>query len=128
MAITTIGLKTAAKDLAKDVNKAIEQEFRLRALKAFADVKLTTPVDTGQARNSWYIGYTETYYNQNEPALTSNINILVPKDKPNKIIVTNGTTYIEFLNNGHSQQAPTKFIEAAFRKYFDEVNVEITNG
>ena len=53
---------------------------------------------------------------------------MVPKDKQNKIIVTNGTTYIEFLNNGHSQQAPTKFIEAAFRKYFDEVNVEITNG
>ena len=67
MAITTIGLKTAAQDLEKDVNKAIEQEFRSRALKAFADVKLTTPVDTGQARNSWYIGYTETYYNQNEP-------------------------------------------------------------
>ena len=27
MAITTIGLKTAAKDLEKDVNKAIEQEL-----------------------------------------------------------------------------------------------------
>jgi len=123
MGITTIGLSTASMDLEKDINKTIEQEFRSRALKAFADVKLTTPVDSGQARNSWYIGYTETYLNQ---TATSNINILVPKDKPNKIIVTNGTTYIEFLNNGHSQQAPTKFIEAAFRKYFDEVTVEVT--
>ena len=128
MAITTIGLKTVAKDLEKDMNKAIEQEFRSRALKAFADLKLTTPVDTGQARNSWYIGYTETYYNQKQPAVTSNVNILVPKDKPTQIIVTNGTTYIEFLNNGHSQQAPTRFIEAAFSKYFDKVSVEITNG
>ena len=128
MAITTIGLTTASKDLQKDINKAIEQELRSRALKAFADVKLTTPVDTGQARNSWYIGYTETYNNQKTAPATSNVNLLVPKDKPNKIIVTNGTTYIEFLNNGHSQQAPTKFIEAAFRKYIDEVNVEITNG
>ena len=127
MAITTIGLTTAAKDLQKDINKAIEQELRSRALKAFAEVKLTTPVDTGQARNSWYIGYTETYNNQ-KTAPATNINLLVPKDKPNKIIVTNGTTYIEFLNNGHSQQAPTKFIEAAFRKYFDDVTVEITNG
>jgi len=99
MAITTIGLKTVAKDLEKDMNKAIEQEFRSRALKAFADLKLTTPVDTGQARNSWYIGYTETYYNQKQPAVTSNVNILVPKNKPTQIIVTNGTTYIEFLNN-----------------------------
>ena len=109
MGITTIGLSTASMDLEKDINKTIEQEFRSRALKAFADVKLTTPVDSGQARNSWYIGYTETYLNQ---TATSNINILVPN--------------IEFLNNGHSQQAPTKFIEAAFRKYFDEVTVEVT--
>jgi|TARA_R110000796_G_scaffold16010_1_gene50394 hypothetical protein len=127
MAITTIGLTTAAIDLDKDINKAMEQELRSKALKAFADVKLTTPVDSGQARNSWYIGYTETYYNQKTP-VSSNINILVPKNKPNKIIVTNGTTYIEFLNNGHSQQAPTKFIEAAFRKYFDSVSIQVTNG
>ncbi len=127
MAITTIGLKSASINLAKDIDKAIEQEFRARALKAFAEVKLTTPVDTGQARNSWYIGYTETYYNQKTP-ISSNINILVPKDKPQKIIVTNGTTYIEFLNNGHSQQAPTKFIEAAFRRHFDTVSIEVTNG
>jgi|TARA_R110000824_G_scaffold215896_3_gene402408 hypothetical protein len=127
MAITTIGLTTAAADLDKDINKAMEQELRSKALKAFADVKLTTPVDSGQARNSWYIGYTETYYNQKTP-VSSNINILVPKNKPNKIIVTNGTTYIEFLNNGHSQQAPTKFIEAAFRKYFDSVSIQVTNG
>ena len=128
MAITTIGLTTASKDLQKDINKAIEQELRSRALKAFAEVKLTTPVDTGQARNSWYIGYTETYNNQKTAPATSNVNLLVPKYKPNKIIVTNGTTYIEFLNNGHSKQAPTKFIEAAFRRYFDDVTVEITNG
>jgi len=127
MAITTIGLTTAAIDLDKDINKAMEQELRSKALKAFADVKLTTPVDSGQARNSWYIGYTETYYNQKTP-VSSNINMLVPKNKPNKIIVTNGTTYIEFLNNGHSQQAPTKFIEAAFRKYFDSVSIQVTNG
>lgn len=127
MAITTIGLKSAVNNLQKDIDKEVEKEFRSRALKAFADVKLTTPVDTGQARNSWYIGYTETYFNQQTP-VSSNINILVPKDKPNKIIVTNGTTYIEFLNNGHSQQAPTKFIEAAFRKYFDSVSIDITNG
>ena len=127
MAITTIGLTTAVEDLDKDINKTMEKELRSRALKAFADLKLTTPVDTGQARNSWYIGYTETYFNQKTP-VSSNINILVPKDKPNKIIVTNGTTYIEFLNNGHSQQAPTKFIEAAFRKYFDSVSVQVTNG
>ncbi|MGY9007823.1 MAG: hypothetical protein ACKVI2_04210, partial [Candidatus Pelagibacterales bacterium] len=102
-------------------------QLRAKSLKAFADVKLMTPVDTGQARNSWYIGYTETYFD-GEAGSTSNISILSPKDKPQEIIVTNGVTYIQFLNNGHSQQAPMKFIESAFRKYFDSVEVEITNG
>ena len=86
-----------------------------------------TPVDTGQARNSWYIGYTEKYFKGKEGS-SSNIQILTPKNKPQEIIVTNGVTYIQFLNNGHSKQAPTKFIESAFKKYFDEVTVEVTDG
>jgi hypothetical protein len=114
-------------NLQRDIDKEVEKQLRAKSLKAFADVKLMTPVDTGQARNSWYIGYTETYFD-GEVGSTSNISILSPKDKPQEIIVTNGVTYIQFLNNGHSQQAPMKFIESAFRKYFDSVEVEITNG
>ena len=126
MTITIINLKSSIDQLDKDIDKTIEKELRARSLKAFADVKLMTPVDTGQARNSWYIGYTEKYFNG--AGITSNITILTPKDKPQEIIVTNGVTYIQFLNNGHSQQAPMKFIESAFRKYFDSVEVQVTNG
>jgi len=127
MSITVINLNSSIDKLKKDTDKVIEQELRARSLKAFADVKLMTPVDTGQARNSWYIGYTETYLNDVGGG-NSNISILRPKDKPQEIIVTNGVTYIQFLNNGHSKQAPTKFIESAFKKYFDSVEVEVTNG
>ncbi len=127
MGITTINLKSAVNDLKKDIDTTVEKEIRARSLKAFADVKLMTPVDTGQARNSWYIGYTEKYFKGKEGS-SSNIQILTPKNKPQEIIVTNGVTYIQFLNNGHSKQAPTKFIESAFKKYFDEVTVEVTDG
>ena len=127
MTITVINLKSSIDQLDKDIDKTIEKELRTRALKAFADVKLMTPVDTGQARNSWYIGYTERYFD-GEVGSTSNISILTPKDKPQEIIITNGVTYIQFLNNGHSQQAPMKFIESAFKKYFDSVEVKVTNG
>jgi hypothetical protein len=106
------------------MDAAIEKELRARALQAFADVKLATPVDTGISRNSWYIGYTETYINAKSGG-AGNIQLIQKKDKPTEIIVTNGVTYIQFLNNGHSQQAPTKFIEAAFSKYFDEVKVTV---
>ena len=127
MSITVINLRSSMINLQRDIDKEIEKQLRAKSLKAFADVKLMTPVDTGQARNSWYIGYTEKYFD-GEVGSTSNITILAPKDKPQEIIVTNGVTYIQFLNNGHSQQAPIKFIESAFRKYFDSVEVEITNG
>lgn len=127
MTITVINLRSSTINLQKDIDKEIEKQLRAKSLKAFADVKLMTPVDTGQARNSWYIGYTETYFD-GEVGSTSNISILSPKDKPQEIIVTNGVTYIQFLNNGHSQQAPMKFIESAFKKYFDSVEVQVTNG
>ena len=127
MTITVINLRSSMINLQRDIDKEIEKQLRAKSLKAFADVKLMTPVDTGQARNSWYIGYTETYFD-GEVGSTSNISILSPKDKPQEIIVTNGVTYIQFLNNGHSQQAPIKFIESAFKKYFDSVEVEVTNG
>ena len=127
MTITVINLRSSMINLERDIDKEVEKQLRAKALKAFADVKLMTPVDTGQARNSWYIGYTERYFD-GEIGSTSNISILTPKDKPQEIIITNGVTYIQFLNNGHSQQAPMKFIESAFKKYFDSVEVEITNG
>ena len=127
MTITVINLRSSTINLQKDIDKEIEKQLRAKSLKAFADVKLMTPVDTGQARNSWYIGYIERYFD-GEVGSTSNISILSPKDKPQEIIVTNGVTYIQFLNNGHSQQAPIKFIESAFKKYFDSVEVEVTNG
>ena len=127
MTITVINLKSSINNLQKDIDKEVEKQLRAKSLKAFADVKLMTPVDTGQARNSWYIGYTEKYFN-GEVGSTSNITILAPKDKPQEIIVTNGVTYIQFLNNGHSRQAPIKFIESAFKKYFDSVEVQVTNG
>ena len=127
MSITVVNLRSSIDNLKKDTDKVIEQELRAKSLRAFADVKLMTPVDTGQARNSWYIGYTEKYYG-GEGGGTSNISILRPKDKPQEIIVTNGVTYIQFLNNGHSKQAPMKFIESAFKKYFDSVEVQVTNG
>ena len=127
MTITVINLRSSINNLQRDIDKEVEKQLRAKSLKAFADVKLMTPVDTGQARNSWYIGYTERYFD-GEVGSTSNISILTPKDKPQEIIITNGVTYIQFLNNGHSQQAPMKFIESAFKKYFDSVEVKVTNG
>lgn len=126
MGIKIVGIKASINNITKSLNKAIETELRERALKAFAEVKLQTPVDQGRARNSWYIGYQTEFKDAAKEAVS--VQIIAPQDKPKKIIITNGVTYIEFLNEGHSSQAPSKFIESVFKKYFDDVNVEIINN
>jgi hypothetical protein len=122
--VKVTNLKLETDQFKKKTLKEQERILRSRALQAFADVKLTTPVDTGRARNSWYIGYDERFNDSTFGSAT----ILVEKDKPTKIIVTNGTTYIEFLTDGSSRQAPTRFIEAAFSRYFTDVRVETINN
>jgi len=122
--VKVTNLKNETEQFKDKTLKEQEKILRARALQAFADVKLITPVDTGRARNSWYIGYDDQYKDTQFGSAT----ILVEKDKPTKIIVTNGTTYIQFLNDGSSRQAPARFIEAAFSRYFTDVRVETINN
>lgn len=126
MSIITVGLSNLEKDVEKEVDKFAEKTTRANALDSIGKVKLATPVDTGAARNSWYIGYKESYYDESKGDTNpqSNINILEPKDKPQKIFVTNGVEYIKELNEGNSKQAPQKFIESVFEENFESVTVD----
>ena len=54
--------------------------------------------------------------------------VILNKHEVREIIVTNGTDYIQLLNDGSSIQAPTRFIEQAFLRYFDDVRVEVINN
>lgn len=125
MSIITIGLSDLQNDINKEVDKFAEKTTRAKALDSVGKVKLATPVDTGAARNSWFIGYSENYYDEanGRPNPQSNINVLQPKDKPQKIYVTNGVEYIKDLNEGNSKQAPQKFIESVFEENFEDVTV-----
>ena len=125
MPITITGVNTSLDQLDDGVASNIERELRERSLRALADVTLATPVDTGRARNSWYIGYTTRFIGNGS---LGSITVLMPRDRPQEIIVTNGTTYIQLLNQGSSIQAGTMFIEQAFLRYFDEVRVEVINN
>ena len=122
MPITITGITQSINELDRDASRFIADELRTRSLQALADVKLATPVDSGRARNSWHVGYTEEYRDSiSSPGVT----ILTQSDEVREIVVTNGTDYIQLLNDGSSIQAPTKFIEQAFLRYFDDVRVEV---
>ena len=121
MPITITGVQRAVTELDRDTQSFIADQLRTRALQALGDVRLATPVDTGRARNSWRIGYTAQFANSTAPG----VDLLVRTGEVREIIVTNGTDYIQLLNDGSSVQAPTRFIEQAFLRYFDDVRVRV---
>ena len=66
------------------------------------NLKQATPIDKGNARNSWSINSpTETF------------------DKETEITITNSAEYIEQLNQGSSRQAAPRFIERETLKLFE---------
>ena len=111
MTVRVFGLESSLRELNQDQVAAIDKETRTRTLAAFGDVKRNTPVDTGQARNSW------SYSRESD-----NMQGMLSLDRYE---VTNVTDYIELLNMGSSQQAASNFIESSFLRYFDTVNVEV---
>jgi hypothetical protein len=59
-----------------------------------ADLVSATPIDTGHARSSWSVDNIGDVFN-----------------------VRNDAEYIQYLNEGTSKQAPSRFIEAIALKY-----------
>jgi len=78
------GLDKTLKDIADTKKAIIEKEQARLTQDLVAKLKIATPIDTGNARDSWHI--------------------------QNKNII-NDAEYISDLNEGHSPQAPAKFIE-----------------
>lgn len=67
------------------------------------DLANETPVDTGLARDSWKLDIGS-----------------------GKAVISNDVEYIESLNNGHSKQAPSHFVESTALKYGKPVGAIVT--
>lgn len=82
----------------KQLNLKIKSKQSAHDLKIVSamteELKAKTPVDTGNARNSWSTTPSADGFN-----------------------TTNSAEYIEYLNGGSSQQAPAFFIERTALKY-----------
>lgn len=79
------GIDAVIAEISKKEKEAKQKARQIVATKAIAKLREATPVDTGHARDGW--------------RLDGNGNIV------------NDVEYIEDLNNGHSQQAPSHFVE-----------------
>ena len=107
------GIQRALRQAREDFDDIADRELRTRALQAFADVKLATPVDTGRARNSWHLSQTRNNFRDGDGNAFLSSTIL-----NNRVFLTNGTPYIGRLNDGSSRQAPARFIETSIMRSF----------
>jgi hypothetical protein len=82
------GISETLAQIQKEFDKEESAQFQLENIKLVNALKEETPVDTGEAQSGWQ---------------------LVNGAKKAKIV--NTVEHIEALNNGHSEQAPSYFIE-----------------
>lgn len=80
--------------LGKRLEEVSQEEARRAVSKMTDELRNATPVDTGLAKSSW-----------------------VTTEMPKKFYVENTTEYIQYLNEGSSNQAPPRFIESIALKY-----------
>lgn len=89
---------------------------RKAALDLFGELIQTTPIDTGRARAGWSM---DARKGEDVPPPKASAyrpkNPVPPKGAP-FILVFNNVEYIVRLNEGHSTQAPARFVQIAVDK------------
>lgn len=93
-------------------------QVRASSFRLKRDVQTRMPVDTGRARASW--GNVPSTY----PAQSSDG---IWEEDQTELSVMQGTRveYVQYLNEGHSSQAPAGFIDAAETRMKDEFAREL---
>ena len=93
ISLEVVNFEQEMKRVREEVERLANMEIEERIDFATETLKVVTPVDTGKARRGW----------RNE----------IRKDYDGFVDgeIINEVEYIEYLNNGHSKQAPKYFIE-----------------
>ena len=110
ISIKLLGVSETLKLKDKEFTKTINQLNILQAFEALSALKAATPVDTGRAKNSWILTEKENKFVSDGTASTSLVGP-ASEDRVTPLFITNGTPYIESLNEGSSKQAPARFVE-----------------
>ena len=110
------GVNALFENLDNEITELVNTAQRASSFQAVSDLQMNTPVDTGRAKNSWYLSKTKSFRDgQGGFGLLGPI----PKTQIETLYITNGTPYVQDLNAGSSSQAPPRFVEKALSKYFD---------
>ena len=111
--------------ISAELSKDVGDETRAFALRAFRNIVLSTPVDEGRARGNWQLSISTPINSQTEDfdrsggaTINKGVSVIraAIRAKYPVIWITNNLPYIQRLNEGHSQQAPIKFVETAITR------------
>lgn len=106
------GVKEEFDKLDRETTETINQIARVQALDTMNKLKANTPIDTGRAKNSWSLTANKNEFNDAKTGSPRAVSLPpVSSSKTESLYLTNGTPYIENLNEGSSKQAPARFIE-----------------
>ena len=98
-------------------NDEILRFFKLIAFDLFSKLTVRTPVDTGRARASWVLSVNRLPPDEPAPEQQGRYVIQEPDltevTLKTIIFITNTTDYIEFLDQGTSDQAPRGIVDLA---------------
>lgn len=107
----------------KELFQFLNASMRARAFQALAELKRTTPVDTGRARNSWIVTQSPAEFKASLDPTGGGVSISLAnepsKDRIEQLYITNGVDYIDKLNAGSSKQAPARFVESSVLQFFE---------
>ena len=117
------------KNLGPDLLKAIVKESNRITLDMGDKLTRTTPVDTGFAAASWIPsvaspakGVGGAPGSPNTAAASAGQAQVATNTNLTTLHVTNNVSYIQKLNDGHSEQQPALFIERAIKSTVEEAN------
>ena len=115
-----------------DISAEVNREARAIGINLLNGLVMLTPVDTGRAKGNWFVGLNKSVRTIEEDrrqsaALSEGLNVIggAKSIKYPEIVLSNNLPYIEPLNTGTSDQAPSMFIETEIDRV---VNARNKNG
>jgi hypothetical protein len=100
------GMAKLEQRIQNELNKKVNADVKLRLGKLYEAIVENTPIDTGYARSRW------TYYEEDVIRISFSFkNPLFIKLTDTRWVFSNDASYIQYLNEGWSKQAPPRYIE-----------------
>jgi len=111
--------------LADHTTGSIEKVIRKACIDLYRSIVEKTPVDTGRAKASWGLS---THHANDEASenmtpeeavqvVSDNISDFTFKAQDDQVIIYNNLEYIEYLENGTSQQAPSGMVSLSLVEF-----------